>query len=332
MARRRFFQISIRTLLILTTAVAIALAYWTRVQQSVRDQKVAAARIVALGGKTKTRETRRVWPWVHKLVGEEFFRDVVDINLNGTLATDADLELIGKLRSMKLLSVEGAAQRHCGLEPLLPHNPKHLPSQISSAGIRRLGPQPNLEIARLARTPITDEAMEMIALWPQLELLDLSQTNVTSVGVIRLGKLKRLNMLSLQQTGIDDGVVPALCQMHSLTQLDIQNTAISGAGLLRLREELPSCKLLGAILDFSAGIDPDPDSMRWKEITRPMWTLSRNGELKLLILAGTSVTDLHLNDLDRLENVDVIDLRRTKVTDAGIATLQRALPNCKIVW
>ncbi len=143
--------------------------------------------------------------------------------------------------------------------------------------------------------------------------------------------LKHLKVLNLYGTKIDDDIVPTLCQMRSLTELDVANTAISGGGLMRLRDELPSCKLRGLLLDLSAGIDPDPESMRWKEITRPMWTLSRNGELKLLILTGTAAGDSHLKDLDRLEKTDVIDLRRTKVTQAGVESLQRALPKCKIL-
>ena len=52
--------------------------------------------------------------------------------------------------------------------------------------------------------------------------------------------------------------------------------------------------------------------------------------LRLFILADSAVTDLHLKDVGQLENVDVIDLRRTKVTADEIASLQRALPKCKI--
>ena len=50
MNRRRFFQVSIRTLLILTTLVAIGLGYWTRIQHRAQEQKLAVARITSLGG------------------------------------------------------------------------------------------------------------------------------------------------------------------------------------------------------------------------------------------------------------------------------------------
>ena len=48
MASRRFFQISIRTLFILTTLVAIGLAYFNRIRQHVEEQKAATARIAGV--------------------------------------------------------------------------------------------------------------------------------------------------------------------------------------------------------------------------------------------------------------------------------------------
>lgn len=330
MHHQRFFQVSIRTLLILTTFVAIGLAFWTRVSQRAREQRIATARTLALGGKMTAKETYQAWPWLRTAFGEEFFQEVVDVNLNETLATDADLELIGKLRGVKSLSVAGAMPRRCGLMPTLEQNPQHLPSQITSGGIRRLGPQRTMQTAGFAYTPITDAALETIASWPQLESLDLRQTEITSQGVQYLRKLGGLKELDLSWTRIDDDAVPALCQMGSLRKLDIQSTAISGEGMFRLREALPGCDLWGDLLNSSTHVDPDPESMSWKKEIRVIKLVNIMGCLRLFILADAPVTDLHLKDMGQLENVDVIDLRRTKVTGEGVATLQRALPRCKI--
>jgi hypothetical protein len=332
MVSRRFFQISIRTLFVLTTLVAIGLAYFNRIRQHVEEQKAATARIAALGGKSTIKPMSFVWPSFRKAVGEEYFKEVVAVDLDKTLVTDSDLELVGKLHDMKSLALRGVDLHAVYPSTFrLPYNPTLQPSQITSAGIQHLGRQKNLERAWFDNTPITDDALATIASWPRLKTLDLRATKVTSCGVPRLVKLEWLEELTLDGTKVDDDIVPTLCQMQSLRSLRLHYTAVSGEGLWRLHEALPACKGQGADLDLSAGIDPDPESMRWKEITRPMWSLSRVGHLKLLILAGTAVTDLHLSDLDRLEKVEVIDLRRTKVTDDGIATLQRALPKCRIV-
>ena len=84
MASRRFFQISIRTLLILTTLVAIGLAYFNRIRQHVQEQKIAAARIESLGGKATIKLTSRVWPWLRKAAGDEYFQEVVAVDLDNS--------------------------------------------------------------------------------------------------------------------------------------------------------------------------------------------------------------------------------------------------------
>src|SRR5438552_1945508 len=82
MNRRRLFQISLRTLLGLITVAAIWLGYITH---RAREQKVAVARIKELGGRvvydyqaanTAANATPPGWPWLRRLVGDEYFQDV----------------------------------------------------------------------------------------------------------------------------------------------------------------------------------------------------------------------------------------------------------------
>ena len=44
----------------------------------------------------------------------------------------------------------------------------------------------------------------------------------------------------------------------------------------------------------------------------------------------TKITDAGLVHLKGLTNLQELDLSRTRTTDAGVAELQKALPNCKI--
>jgi hypothetical protein len=50
----------------------------------------------------------------------------------------------------------------------------------------------------------------------------------------------------------------------------------------------------------------------------------------MLALSDTQVTDAGLKLLVALKQLESLDLRNTMVTDAGVAELQRALPNCRI--
>jgi hypothetical protein len=47
-------------------------------------------------------------------------------------------------------------------------------------------------------------------------------------------------------------------------------------------------------------------------------------------LLATQITDAGLKEVAKLKNLDTLDLRLTKVTKAGVAELQKALPKCKI--
>ncbi len=55
-------------------------------------------------------------------------------------------------------------------------------------------------------------------------------------------------------------------------------------------------------------------------------------QLKRLSLAGSGLGDDGIKHLAGLPNLEWLDLRRTKASAAGVAELQKALPNCKIVW
>jgi len=46
----------------------------------------------------------------------------------------------------------------------------------------------------------------------------------------------------------------------------------------------------------------------------------------------SGLSDAGFKHLAGLTNLTELDLRRTKASAAGVAELQKALPNCQIVW
>jgi len=52
--------------------------------------------------------------------------------------------------------------------------------------------------------------------------------------------------------------------------------------------------------------------------------------LQFLYLAGTKINDDRLENLNALTQLQGLELGKTKVSEAGIEKLQKALPNCKI--
>jgi hypothetical protein len=61
-----------------------------------------------------------------------------------------------------------------------------------------------------------------------------------------------------------------------------------------------------------------------------MNSLSRLPQLEGLSLRGIQVSDKGLELLQRVSTIKALDLLGTKVTAAGVAKLQAALPNCAI--
>ena len=53
---------------------------------------------------------------------------------------------------------------------------------------------------------------------------------------------------------------------------------------------------------------------------------------KRVELAGSDLTDAGLEHLKTLPSLVELDVSATNVTRAGVESLQKALPNCKVLW
>ena len=62
-----------------------------------------------------------------------------------------------------------------------------------------------------------------------------------------------------------------------------------------------------------------------------MKTLRTEYDEAVVVMGSRQTTDDHLTGLQLQTNLQTILLGRTKITDAGVAELKKALPKCKIV-
>lgn len=127
-------------------------------------------------------------------------------------------------------------------------------------------------------------------------------------------------------------MIESLSSRKSLLQLSIEGTQVSGQGLLRLRDTLPTCRIDGEFVNLSRErFGEDPKSMSdWADLVKRLTLLNDERRLKLIDLSGSQITDRYLPDLESLNHVEVIDLRDTKVTDDGVEALRQVLPKCKV--
>jgi hypothetical protein len=72
------------------------------------------------------------------------------------------------------------------------------------------------------------------------------------------------------------------------------------------------------------------ERMREKGMTRRLIRRDEKRPDKLVVLSDPQIADFHLSLLEQLDDLEVLDLRGTSVTDEGVQKLQTALPKLKI--
>jgi hypothetical protein len=164
----------------------------------------------------------------------------------------------------------------------------------------------------------TDAGLAQIKLFENLERLDLSGCKITNGGLQTLGDFSKLRFLSLYGTPISDDGLRHLRGLSELRELNMERAPVSGPGLAHLKE-------LPKFTSINLGATKMTDS--------GLVHLGALENLEFVSLAylKEAITDAGLIHLKGMSNLKHLDLRDTKVTDAGVAELMKSLPNCQIV-
>jgi hypothetical protein len=204
------FQFSIRSLLVLTLAVAVPYS-WLGVKLKVAAiQQQTVAGIVKLGGSAgydyeldaSGRFTKATPPqpeWLEELLGPDFFSNVVSVKLDDPQMTDAGLGSLRGLRQLRWLDLKSTQVTDAGLEAL-----KHL---------------------------------------DQLNGLAVAFTQITDSGLIHLNGLNRLRWLFLTGTYVTDSGLKHLAGLSDLEKLYLEQTKVTDEGVKNLQQALPNCKI-----------------------------------------------------------------------------------------
>ena len=168
------FQFSIRSLLVLTVAVAIPCSWLGVEMKKAKEQKEAVAAIQKLGGKVYW-EARLPGPaWWLGLPGDEAFATPTGVNWSNTQVVDAALQNLTRLSQLQELGLEETRVTDAGLENLKGLNQLRLlwltGTEVTDEGVTKLQQAlPNCRIIRwqdVIRDSMCEESeKERLLIW-----------------------------------------------------------------------------------------------------------------------------------------------------------------------
>jgi Leucine-rich repeat (LRR) protein len=277
--KRRWFQFSLRTMMVVVTLLCI----WLGITANrANRQRRAVETITKAGGEvlydyqTVTGARPPGPEWLRTLLGENFFSEVAAVGLNqshdpgeglanvremahlqwlvvgGKGVTDARLVNIKPLIKLKYLDLSTAKVTDVGfinLELMTELETLNLPdTNITDAGLVSLRGMTNLRTLDLQNTRVSDAGLVNLELMTELETLDLANTDITDAGLVNLKGMGKLRLLNMKGTKVSDGGLVSLKGLTQLQVVQLETTVVNhriqhGPGVKELLKALPNCKV-----------------------------------------------------------------------------------------
>ncbi len=295
----RFRQrISLRTLLMIVTVLAIVLAFIGRNVADRRSETIAVEQLVERGAEATYGDWRKMeiddffvtesgWHlpiWVRDWMGEGYFLKLRRLRLNQGDIKDQDLALLAEIKSLESLSVSN--------------------HQITATGI--------------ANIPLT----------PGLKSLSLSWQQVSPESVARLGEMRDLKILQVWPGTAGAAALPAPKQQAAcaaISQLqDIENLGlISSLFDSKSMAEIAKMKSLHSLNLASFGAWPVTDVSGFAE-------LANSPSINAMSIRMREFTDAELEQLSGSASLTRLYLQATSVTADGVRAFRAARPNVEV--
>ena len=256
------FQYSIRSLMVLTVAVALPFSWLAVEMKEAKEQREAVEEFKKLYGEVgqlyydyeyitfRSPFTNPEPPgpvWLRELLGGDLFASVASVELYGSKVTDAGLEQLRGMTQLVDLNLHGADVTDTGLEHLKRLTRLEVLSlcgtKVTDAGLEHLKGLTQLFFLALEGDRITDAGLEHLKGLTQLRQLNLGGTQVTDAGLDRLKGLAQLRQLLLDNTQVTDAGLECLKGMSQVNELNLKGTKVTDEGVQRLQQALPNCTI-----------------------------------------------------------------------------------------
>jgi internalin A len=261
-------------------------------------------------------------------MGGDVIRDrdgrIVDISLARTWATDADIDRIAAVRTLKRLDLSLTYVSDRGVERLkaldqLEDLQLSAAEFITDAAVAFLRGHRQLKTLNLRGTDVTDTSLSYVAELPELTSLDISFTQITDVGLEYLAPLARLEELRLGGNKISGAGLHVLKLLPKLRKLSFYGIQRRNAGWcwapVVTDLELDTIALLGGLEELNIGSGVALGA------PRPADLGPADGEAECRIAGGTRVTDLGLAKLGALKHLHSLDVSGSSIGANGVKAL-----------
>ncbi len=288
---RHGVRFSLRTMLVLTTALAV---WFGTMGRSAHIQKAAVKRVREVGGEVhyafqydldgNLQANAEHWApkWLRDSLGEDYFMTAVDVVLPSTreagkyYEVDATLEHLTRLKGLTGLTIKG----------------QHL----------------------------TDKGLEVLGRFANLARLNIRSTWVTDSGIRHIGQLTQLKHLSLNVPRISDAGIEHLSANSQLESLTLYGGRFSGEGLAHLAS-LSALRHLSLHGRHGVGEKVNDEALKY---------IAQLTNLEHLSLSNIIMTDFGLSQLKKMANLKSVSLPRRSVDKDAADSLKQSLRNVKL--
>jgi hypothetical protein len=222
-SKRRWVQLSLRTVLLLVTLLCVALSLWV---VPAERQRRAVAAIEPLGGSVtyapaQAADQASPITFLRRWLPMDYFHAVTLVAFSNAKDTDAGLAHLQGLTGLQAIDLSG--------------------TRVTDVGLAHLQGLTGLQALWLNGTKVTDAGLDHLQGLTNLRRLHLGSRQVTDTGLAHLQGLTGLQALDLSGTQVTDAGLVHLQGLTGLQRLDLDNTAVTDAGVAKLRKRLPNC-------------------------------------------------------------------------------------------
>ena len=282
---------------------------------------------------------------------------VTGLRLDLAWVTDGDISFLASLPELKTLDLSFTLITDAGMEQLSTlKGVEHLNLQsaelLTDTAIAHIRGWKKLRSLNLRGTDITDTSMEYVAGLTALESLDVSYTQVTNNGMEFLAPLNRIEQLSIGGNKISGPGLHILKSLPRLKRLNLSGAQKRNSGTWATTIKEGDMETIGALTKLEslnlAGLRVTNSGLsRLKGMTQlreldlsktqaggdGLALLQQMPQLSSLKLwKAASIDDSAATHLAALRTLKLLDVAETKLTEAGVETIRKSLPECRILW